>query len=123
MLFLKRGLEPAKGKLGLPGGFVDAGESLEEAVIRECEEEIRVKPIGIRYLCSFPNIYPFEGIPYSTCDIYFTGTLAPELEPRVMPPEIVEALWLDPSFVRPEDIAFESMRKALVRFLASMPKT
>lgn len=35
----RRGSEPSKGKWTIPGGLVELGESLEDAVIRETEEE------------------------------------------------------------------------------------
>ena len=35
----RRGSEPSKGKWTIPGGLVELGESLENAVIRETEEE------------------------------------------------------------------------------------
>jgi ADP-ribose pyrophosphatase YjhB (NUDIX family) len=39
IVLLKRGNEPGKGKWTIPGGLVDLGESVENAVIREAKEE------------------------------------------------------------------------------------
>lgn len=42
ILFIRRGSEPFKSMLALPGGFVDEGETVEQAAIRELEEETSV---------------------------------------------------------------------------------
>ena len=39
VLLVKRGIEPGFGLWGLPGGFIEAGETPEEAVAREVLEE------------------------------------------------------------------------------------
>ena len=39
VLLIKRAFEPFQGEWALPGGFVTLDESLEEAAIRECQEE------------------------------------------------------------------------------------
>jgi len=39
ILLIKRGKEPSKGKWSVPGGSVEPGETLEEAVEREVYEE------------------------------------------------------------------------------------
>lgn len=43
---------------GLVAGFVETGESLEEAVMREVEEEVGLKIDNIRYFSSQPWPYP-----------------------------------------------------------------
>jgi ADP-ribose pyrophosphatase YjhB (NUDIX family) len=39
LLAVRRNIEPGKGKLALPGGFIDYGESWQQAVAREIFEE------------------------------------------------------------------------------------
>lgn len=43
MVLIKRKNEPFKNKWALPGGFVEYGEQVEEAAIREAEEETGLK--------------------------------------------------------------------------------
>jgi ADP-ribose pyrophosphatase YjhB (NUDIX family) len=38
----RRGFEPGKGRWSMPGGFVDLGESVETAIVRELAEELGV---------------------------------------------------------------------------------
>ncbi len=42
-LLIKRGIPPKKGYWGFPSGFVESGETPEEACLRELEEEAGVK--------------------------------------------------------------------------------
>ena len=71
VLLLRRANDPARGKLGLPGGFVDFNESAEDALRRETREEVNVRLSNIQFLCSFPNRYVFRGLTYQTVDLFF----------------------------------------------------
>jgi ADP-ribose pyrophosphatase YjhB (NUDIX family) len=49
VLLVQRGTEPAKGQWSIPGGLIDVGESLREAVAREVLEEtgLVVEPVEL----------------------------------------------------------------------------
>lgn len=55
VLLIERGIEPFKGKLALPGGFVTANEDLDEAARRELLEETGTRPKYIEQLFSVGN--------------------------------------------------------------------
>lgn len=57
VLLIKRKKDPFKDYFSLPGGFVNEGETVEDAVRREAEEEllVEVEPIDILGVYSNPN--------------------------------------------------------------------
>ena len=60
VLIIKREKDPFKDYFSLPGGFVNEGEKVEDAVRREAEEEllVKVEPIDILGVYSDPNRDP-----------------------------------------------------------------
>jgi ADP-ribose pyrophosphatase YjhB (NUDIX family) len=49
VLLVRRGQAPSQGKWSLPGGLIDLGERLDDAVVREVEEEcgLSIKVLGL----------------------------------------------------------------------------
>ncbi len=77
LLLTTRAANPHKGMLDLPGGFVDDGETAEDAVKRELKEELGIHMIEkIEYLYSEPNEYVFSNYSVFTTDLVFKVELA-----------------------------------------------
>jgi len=71
ILFTTRAVEPYKGMLDLPGGFVDIMETAESALIREIKEELNLDIENFQYLMSSPNEYIFGGLSVFTLDLAY----------------------------------------------------
>ncbi|MFI6500721.1 NAD(+) diphosphatase [Nonomuraea typhae] len=83
---LARGPQWPEGRLSILAGFVEPGESLEHAVIREVAEEVGITVTNPRYLGSQP--WPF---PRSLMLGFFAEALSTTLTPDTE--EIAEARW------------------------------
>ena len=57
ILLIQRGYEPFKGSWAIPGGFVNAEESLEEAALRELKEETGVHDVFLEQLYTFGDVH------------------------------------------------------------------
>ena len=53
VLLINRRYEPFKGQWALPGGFVDIDEELEDAVVRELEEETGLADVPLEQMRAF----------------------------------------------------------------------
>lgn len=58
VLLVRRATEPLKGEWSLPGGVVETGETLEEAVKREVLEETGIETFVQRAVGLFQRIIP-----------------------------------------------------------------
>ncbi|MGH2732251.1 MAG: NUDIX hydrolase, partial [Actinomycetota bacterium] len=78
ILLIERGQPPSKGLWSLPGGRVECGETMVEALRREVEEETGLK-IEVGAIAGVvERIYPEEGFHYVIVDYFATvvsGTL------------------------------------------------
>jgi mutator protein MutT len=57
VVMVRRAIDPGYGLWVVPGGFVDMGEVVEEAVVRETQEEtfLTVRPIRLLNIYSYPD--------------------------------------------------------------------
>lgn len=116
-LFLRRARDPGKGKLGLPGGFVDIGETAEEALKREIREEVNLEVGALEFLCTLTNEYDYKGVTYPVLDLFFVVRAASVSGATAL--DDVESLsWLEPRHLDLREMAFQSNAEALRRFMA-----
>ena len=52
LVVIRRGERPRRGQLALPGGFIEVGESWQEAAVRELREETRLH-VDARSVCEY----------------------------------------------------------------------
>ena len=108
IVLMKRGIEPQMGKWVFPGGFVDRGESVTAAAIRETKEEVNLKVS----LTGILDVYSFPGS--DVVVVYAAEVTGGELkacdecqEVRAFPPESIP--W--------GELAFASTRAALKDYI------
>lgn len=74
VLVLRRGHAPKRGHLDIPGGFVDANESLEVAARRELREETGLTVGRVEYLDYYWDLYYLRGFGYfPTMNFYYVA--------------------------------------------------
>ncbi len=106
VLLIRRGVEPMAGRWALPGGYMDAGEMPESALVRELEEEVGLTVHVERLLAIYPMVG--RGPTSSGIVLAYLATLDGS-EPPVLccADDALEAAWLRGDQL-PEDLAFES---------------
>ena len=109
VVMVRRGIDPGYGLWVVPGGFVDVGEPVEEAVVRETLEETHLQVRVARLL----NVYSYRDSP-TVVVAYLTEYLAGELAAG---DESLEARVFGPEEIPWDEIPFRSTRAALTEYL------
>jgi NAD+ diphosphatase len=109
LLVTRRAVDPDKGKIDLPGGFVDPLETAEQAVYRELHEELGMQVKAMRYITSHANEYLFSGITVFTTDLAFRVEAA-NIDTLVAADDISEFMWINPDDITEEEVPAPSIR-------------
>ena len=117
LLVTRRAHEPGLGKLGLPGGVIEPGETGEEAAARETMEEVGLSlPVeDFQYFASLPNLYLFQDYLWPTIDLFYLAKV-PDFSGVVASlDEVSETFTLLLSEINLDEFAFESNAEAVRR--------
>lgn len=116
VLVVRRRNEPAKGTLDLPGGFCDIGETSEEGVIREVNEETGLVVSSVKFLFSLPNTYFYSGLNIPTIDSFYLCTVE-NADNVVAHDDAADAQWVYIKDLEPEKFGLQSISKGVARFI------
>lgn len=122
LLVATRGKEPAKGTLDLPGGFVDKGETGEEAAQRELYEEsgLQLPTEQFVYAFSLPNSYLYSDFLVPTLDLFYIVQLPSEMPAVRAMDDVAQLSWLTPAEIDPSRFGLISIRQGIARYLSSL---
>lgn len=122
VLLTRRAINPNKGLLDVPGGFLNYGENSFEGALREIDEELGIQIEIKKFLFTINVNYPYQDLYNSVLVVFF---LSKPLE--VKPRDIDSKENIDCDFYQlsdiinsPEKMAFESDLKALKKYFESL---
>jgi mutator protein MutT len=109
VVLVRRAIEPGYGKWVFPGGFVDRGEVVLAAAVREAREEVglHIRIDRLLNVYSYPSLAPVIIVYIATMT---GGTLSCD-------DEGLEARFFTPDEIPWDDLAFKSTKEALEEFL------
>jgi len=112
-ILLARNVAAPPGRMSALAGFLEAGESIEEAIHREVQEEVGLQVKDLRYFGSQSWPFPHSLMVAFTAE-YAGGDITLHDE------EIVEARWFGPGDALPQLSPSQSISRALID--ANLPR-
>ena len=120
ILLAKRARPPKQGQWGVPGGFVDAGDNLELAAIREMKEELDIDLAidRLKYITSDKDKYLYQKYEYDTVGVLFEVRLSfAEIDKLVAKDDVSEFKFFQIDQIPWQDLAFKSTARSLKEYL------
>ncbi|CAN5822212.1 NUDIX hydrolase [soil metagenome] len=111
IVLVRRAIEPGYGLWVFPGGYVDKGELVTAAAVREAREEAGLEIKLDRLL----NVYSYQGRQIVVI-VYAATAIGGEL---CHDDECLEVRWFSPSEIPWDALAFDSTREGLREFLGT----
>ena len=114
IVLLQRAIEPGYGKWVFPGGYVDRGETVADAAVREAKEEVNLE---VR-LVSLLGVYSYRHSPVVII-VYLAETVGGLLKPA---DEALDVRLFSPETIPWNELAFPSTREALRQYVEGYTK-
>ena len=111
ILLAKRSIEPRKNTWDSVGGFVEVGETLEQACLREMEEETGLKGTIKDYLGNFPDTY-FDKPTLTAGFVVEIGQGEPQAQD-----DVAELKWFNKKEIPFTEIGFPSVANIIKKYL------
>jgi ADP-ribose pyrophosphatase YjhB (NUDIX family) len=114
IVLLQRAIEPGYGKWVFPGGYVDRGETVADAAVREAKEEVN---LDVR-LVSLLGVYSYRHSPVVII-VYLAEAVGGLLKAA---DEALDVRLFSPETIPWDELAFPSTQEALRQYVDSCAK-
>jgi len=114
LLFVVRKNEPKIGFYDLAGGFVEEGESFENAAKRELKEELGVSLELFNYAGSTSDNYEFKGIIYKTVTVVLVANIDGKIYPA---DDVLSVSYFDKKNIPFERFAFPGLSGVIKKYI------
>jgi 8-oxo-dGTP diphosphatase len=114
LVVVRRDIEPGRGQLGLPGGYIEAGEQWRDAAVRELREETTIEASAADL-----TLFDVHSTPSGFTLLVF-GLLPPRPASALPPSVATEEATGYEIIVKPQELVFSTHTDAMASYFASL---